>query len=52
MCLRPHGQSENFYGDRNQFKVIYNNNNNNNNNFIYSGRVKASAGNRKRFSDE
>ena len=23
MCLRPHGRSENFYGDRNRFEVIY-----------------------------
>ena len=23
MCLRPHDRSENFYGDRNRFKVIY-----------------------------
>ena len=23
MCLRPHGQSENFYGVRNRFEVIY-----------------------------
>ena len=23
MCLRPHGQSENFYSDRNPFQVIY-----------------------------
>ena len=23
VCLRPHGRSENFYGDRNWFEVIY-----------------------------
>ena len=23
MCLRPHDRSENFYGDRNRFEVIY-----------------------------